>query len=193
MLVRFPDVFPLKPCRYHEVTGAGSYSFAAICCGLVSSRVLWFAEGWVPEVLNPNGLQAYCDPHQLLVGKCGNAADVLAATEEALRSGAVPLVVAELTKPLTLTSGRRLQLAAEAGASTGLMIVQEGMGSNATQTRWRVSPRYSADVSTLMQWELIKNKAGTCGDWRIDWNDEAHRISVVSEPVQRANSAHEAY
>lgn len=193
MPVRFSDVFPLKPCRYHEVTGAGSYSFAAICCGIASGRVLWFVEGWVSEVVNPIGLHSYCDPHRVLIGKCSSAVDVLAASEEALRSSSVSLVIAELTKPLTLTAGRRLQLAAEAGSSTGLMIVRDGMGSNATQTRWHISPTYSPDDSTRMQWELNKNKSGTNGSWGIRWNDEARRISVVSEPVQRMLSAHKAY
>ena len=144
------------------------------------------------EVLNPIGLQTYCDPDRILIGKCGNAVDVLAMTEEALRSGAVSLVIAELTKPLTLTAGRRLQLAAEAGSSTGLMIVRNGMGSNATQTRWCITPTYSPDDSTRMKWELKKNKSGTLRDWRVLWNDEAHRISVVSEPVQRTQPTHKA-
>ena len=109
---------------------------------------LWFVERWVREGINPMGLQRYCDPHRVLIGKCNDAADVLAATEEALRSGVVSLVIAELTQPLSLTAGRRLQLAAEAGAATGLMIVRDGMGSNATQTRWQVSPVFSPDDST---------------------------------------------
>ena len=193
MPICLSDIYPLKSGRYHEVTGAGSYSFAAICCGVTSGTVLWFVEGWMSEVVNPIGLQCYCDPQRLLIGKCSNAADVLAVAEEALRSSSSSLVVAELTKPLTLTAGRRLQLAAEAGSSTGLMIVREDMGSNATQTRWRISPTYSPDDSTHMQWELIKNKSGTVGSWRIRWNDEARRISVVSEPVQRTQYAHKAH
>ncbi|MCX7560294.1 hypothetical protein OS190_12010 [Sulfitobacter sp. F26204] len=145
----------------------------------------WFVESWVTEVVNPLGLQMYCDPHQVLIGKCNSSTDVLAATEEALRSGVISLVIAELTKPLTLTAGRRLQLAAEVGGSTGLMIVSDGMGSNATQTRWHVSPVFSSDDSTQMRWSLIKNKSGTNGYWDIRWDETACRISVVSEPVQR--------
>ena len=125
MSIRFSNVFPLKSSRYHEVTGASAYSFASICCGNTAGTTIWFVEDWMPEAVNPLGLQIHCDPHQVLVGKCSNSTDVLAATEEALRSGVISLVIAELTKPLSLTAGRRLQLAAEVGGSTGLMIVND--------------------------------------------------------------------
>ncbi|WP_178390791.1 hypothetical protein [Rhodovulum sulfidophilum] len=61
-------------------------------------------------------------------------------TEEARRSGTVPLVVTELTKPLGLTPGRRLQLAARDGNATALSIIAEGAGSNAAETRWGNPP-----------------------------------------------------
>lgn len=192
MHVRFQDIFPLKPRRYHEVTGAGAYSFASICCGATAGMAIWFVEGWMHESVNPLGLQAHCDPHQVLIGKCNNVADVLAASEEALRSGVMPLVIAELTQPLSLTAGRRLQLAAEAGGSTGLMIVREGMGSNATQTRWQISPIYHANDSTRMRWSLIKNKSGTCMDWEVRWDEAARHIFVVSQPAQREGVAQAA-
>ena len=189
MLVRFSDVFPLKPPRYHEVTGAGVYGFASVCCGNTRNAVIWLSEGWMHEVVTPLGLQTHCDPHQILIGKCSNSTDVLAATEEALRSGVVSLVIAELTKPLSLTAGRRLQLAAEVGGSTGLMIVKDGLGSNATQTRWDVSPVYSSDDSTQMRWSLNKNKSGTNSSWDVRWDETARRIFVVPQHVQRTDIA----
>lgn len=192
MPIQLSDVFPLKSSRYHEVTGAGAYSFASICCGKAAGNAIWFLEGRMHEVVNPLGLQAHCDPHQVLVGKCSNPTDVLAVTEDALRSGVVSLVIAELTKPLSLTAGRRLQLAAEAGGSTGLIIVSDGMGSNATQTRWHVSPVYSSGDSTQMRWSLIKNKSGTCENWEVRWDEAARRIFVVSEHVQRSGIAQAA-
>ena len=175
MPVRLSDVFPLVSARYHEVTGTGAFSFASICCGTTTGMTLWFVERWVREGINPMGLQRYCDPHRVLIGKCNDAADVLAATE-----------------PLSLTAGRRLQLAAEAGAATGLMIVRDGMGSNATQTRWQVSPVFSPDDSTQMRWSLNKNKSGTKMNWDIRWDEKARRVSVVSEDVQRIGSSQAA-
>jgi protein ImuA len=189
---RFSDLFPLKPSRYLEVTGPSAHTFASVCCGNTTGVAIWFVEAWITEMVTPLGLQTHCDPHQVLIGKCSTPIDVLAATEEALRSGVVSLVIAELTKPLSLTAGRRLQLAAEAGRATGLMIVGDGMGSNATQTRWHVSPTFSPDDSTQMRWSLIKNKSGTIADWEVRWNEKTRRIFVVPQHVQRTGVAQAA-
>jgi protein ImuA len=115
--------------------------------------------------------------------------DMLAVAEEALRSGSVSLVVMELSKPLGLTAGRRLQLAAEAGKSTALSIIPEGMGSNAAETRWQCAPVFDVRDSTLQHWKLIKNKSGTLGSWDVRWDAQARHINVVSEVAQREGSA----
>jgi protein ImuA len=61
------------------------------------------------------------------------------------------------------------------------MIIPQGMGSNAAQTRWDVRPKFSEQTDTLMQWSLLKNKSGTVASWDILWNDETHHISVVPQ------------
>ena len=48
--------------------------------------------------------------------------DLLWCVEEALRSAPIALVIAEPEKPLSLTAGRRLQLAAEAGRKGGQSV-----------------------------------------------------------------------
>lgn len=179
MLLRFSDIFPLKRGRAHEVTGPSAPVFAGISVGLSRMPAFWFVEDWMHETLNPMGLIPYCDPHHILIGKCPTPTDVLAATEEALRSGVVPYVIAEISKPLTLKAGRRLQLAAGQGRATGIMIIPQGMGSNAAQTRWDARPKFSTPNDTLMQWSLVKNKSGTVASWDVRWNEETHHISVV--------------
>jgi protein ImuA len=178
---RFSDIFPLKQGRTHEVYGPCAYAFAGITIGLSRSPAFWFVEDWMPDMVHPVGLIPYCDPHLVLIGRCPTAMDVLAAVEEALRSGVVSFVVAEVTKPLTLKAGRRLQLAADAGKATGLMIIPNGMGSNATHTRWEVQPKFSDAHDALMQWSVVKNKSGTLASWDICWNEETHRLCVVSK------------
>ena len=177
----FHDVFPLRSGRAHEVMGAGATGFAAIACGLNPGPALWIVEAWSGERLNPLGLAEFCDPAKLLLARVKDMAEALAAAEEALRSGAVATVVAEVSGAVSLTAGRRLQLAAEAGKATGLLLVSEGHGSNATETRWRCSPAFDARDSTLQRWELIKNKRGTLTAWTLRWDAQAHRIIVVSE------------
>lgn len=174
------DIFPPRPKRSHEIFGPGSDVFAAIVCGLSNRPVIWLSEKYKSETLNPNGFAEFCDPKNLLIAKTGNQTDTLASAEESLRSGAVAVVVAELSKPLSLTAGRRLQLAAQAGKSTGLFIISEDMGSNAAETRWHCRPVDDDQDSTLQRWDLIKNKKGTLGNWNVLWNAEKRRVIVVS-------------
>lgn len=178
---QFDTLFPLRVGRVHEVSGPGATGFAAILAGKSDQDVLWVTQHRAATQLNPAGLMTFCDPARILTAACKDQADALAVTEEALRSGAVALVVVEISKPLSLTAGRRLQLAAQAGQVTGLCLIPEGMGSNAAETRWHCAPLFEANTdSTLMRWEIIKNKTGTNGAWDVRWVHEAHRFDVVS-------------
>ncbi|WP_417672582.1 ImuA family protein [Pseudodonghicola sp.] len=186
---RFPNpAFPLKANRVHEVCGPAATAFAGVCCAQGSGPILWITESWRGEALNPLGLTAFTDPRRLLMVRAKDQADTLASAEEALRAGAVDLVVIELSKPLSLTAGRRLQLAAEAGQTRGLCLIPEGMGSNAAETRWQAAPLFDPEEaadSTLMRWSLIKNKSGTLEAWDVRWNHAARRLDVVSPTGQR--------
>ncbi|WP_313137261.1 ImuA family protein [Paracoccus jeotgali] len=174
--------FPLRPARVHEVFGAAAPAFAAICAAGGSGPVLWVRESWLPETLHPSGLAMFLDPDRLIIASSADQTDSLAVAEEALRDGAVGLVVIEITRPVNLREGRRLQLAAAAGRSTGLCLIREGMGSNAAETRWHAIPVFDPahEDSTLMRWEITKNKSGTVGAWNVVWNWQANRIDVVS-------------
>ena len=183
--------FPLRSSRVHEVCGPGSVAFAALAARRLLP-VLWVREAWLPEALNPLGLAPFLDPAGLLIAQAKNQADSLAVAEEALKDGAVAFVVVEITRPLDLREGRRLQLAAKAGSSTGLCLIPEGMGSPATETRWHCAPVFDpaeTTDSTLMRWEIIKNKSGTLGAWHVRWNRAAHRLDVVSPVGERPGPA----
>lgn len=191
MSFEFGSTFPLRAGRVHEVCGPGSAGFAAITCARMEGHLFWLREGWREERLNPVGLARFVDPHRLLVAEARNQVDVLASAEEALRDGSVGFVILELSQPLGLTEGRRLQLAAKAGKSTGLCLIPEGMGSNAAETRWHATPLYDpkGGDSTLMRWSLIKNKSGTLGAWDVRWDHATRRLSVVSPVGKRPGSA----
>ena len=183
------DIFPPKAGRVHEACGAGAFGFAAALAAAGSGPVMWVAEGWRHEVVNPVGFSAFADPARLFMARAGSPDEALAVAEEALRDGAVPLVVIEVGRALSLKAGRRLQLAAKAGRSRGLCLISEEMGSNAAETRWRCTPVFDGDGagghSTLQRWELIKNKAGTCGAWNVRWDAAARRLDVVPPAGQR--------
>ncbi|PLW75740.1 ImuA family protein [Cohaesibacter celericrescens] len=201
----FANSYPLKAGRAHEVTGHGSTAFAAIACGIGSksgSRInharpaLWLTQGWRSDQLNPVGLSVFCDPHRMLLARVADQKNMLACAEEALRSGAVSTVVVEVGQALSFTAGRRLQLAAEMGGATGLLLIGEDMGNNAAESRWHCAPLFRQAVpglassdSTLQRWQIIKNKSGTIGYWDIIWDAETRRVIVVSEAGERPHYA----
>lgn len=123
---------------------------------------------------------------RLLIATPANETDLLWATEEALRAG-IKLVIAEPEKPLSLTAGRRLQLAAEAGGGTGLMLIRAGAGSPAVETRWQCDP--VPGDSTRHRWNLIKNKSGTNGTWIIDTDGTSAAFDMVCATRQRSGPA----
>lgn len=179
---------PLRPCRVHEVGGPAAAGFAVRVAAGVAGHVLWVAPAWLPEQIDPLGFEGL-DPARVLLARTASPTDTLAVAEEALRDGSVALVVAQVTAPLSLTAGRRLQLAAAEGRATGLCLIPEGMGSNAAETRWHAAPVFDAEDSTLQCWSLIKNKSGTTGRWNVRWDAQARRVAVVSPAGQRPGGA----
>ncbi len=182
MQLDFTTIFPLRRGRVHEAFGPAAAAFGAIVARVTQGHVLWIREEWAHEMINPVGLAPLLDPGQLLVACAASQSDILAVAEEALRDGALACVVIDITRPLNLREGRRLQLAAKAGGTTGLCLIPEGMGSNAAETRWRAQPVFDPREgdSTLMQWEIKKNKSGTIGAWNVRWSQKTHCVHVVS-------------
>lgn len=179
--------FPLIPARVHEASGPGATAFAVMLSAQSHGQVLWIAESWLPEALSPAGLSGILDPARLILARTKDQTDSLAVAEEAMKDGAIPFVIIEITRPLDLREGRRLQLAARAGQATGLCLIPEGMGSNAAETRWLCHPVHDPEKpdSTRMSWQLIKNKRGTTGVWHVRWDASTHRIDVVSPVALR--------
>ncbi|WP_244629637.1 ImuA family protein [Martelella limonii] len=179
-------MFPLRRGRVHDATGPGATVFAAALSGVTGGTVLWIRQAWFAEEINPVALSAFFDPRDIILARTADQTETLAAAEEGLRSGAVGLVVMEMDKPVELTPGRRLQLAAETGRSIGLSLHPEGAGNQAATTRWLCRPVFSASDSTLQNWSIIKNKTGTTNSWAVRWDETARRIHVVCETPERA-------
>lgn len=187
--------YPLKHARVHEVCGPGSVAFASVLMARLEGKLLWVRAAHSSEYPNPLGLAAFIDPARLLVANASAQADRLAVAEEALRDGSLCLVVIDIEKPLNLTAGRRLQIAAKTGGTTGLCLIPDGMGSLAAETRWHCTPIWDpananaktkgnanakGGDSTLARWSLIKNKSGTNGSWYVQWDLTARCLTVVS-------------
>lgn len=181
--------FELHPRRVHEAEGRGRRAFALFQAMRHPGPLVWILPGHIPELPMLRGLPRGVGERLHLFRPHGET-DLLWCIEEALRAAPVSLVIAEPEKPMSLTVGRRLQLAAEAGRTTGLMLIRQGAGSNVTETRWRCEPLAStAADSTLHQWDLNKNKKGTVGSWVVNWNGASAAVHMVSEAPQRHEPA----
>ncbi len=128
-----PDGPGLALGRAHEACGPAAIVFAALAAGRTLGPVLWIRPARGAGALNPEGLARFFDPARLVIASADRPADILWTAEEALRSGAAPLVVAEPAEPPALTPLRRLQLAAEAGGEAARRLaaapLAEGAGS----------------------------------------------------------------
>lgn len=169
--------------RVHEALGPAASGFALIqAVRQTAGPVLWIRPANQPAVVMPDGLVDILSPARLLLAQTTQESDSLAIAEEALKDGAIPFVIIQTTKPLNLREGRRLRLAARAGGTTGLCLIGEGQGSNAAETRWHCASVFEAGIpdSTLMRWEITKNKTGTLRVWHVRWDRQAHRLDMVS-------------
>lgn len=183
------DPFALYPRRVHEAEGRGRRTFAFFQATRHSGPLVWILPAHAPELPMLRGLPEGVGDRLYLL-RPSSEADLLWCVEEALRSAPIALVIAEPEKPLSLTAGRRLQLAAEAGRTTGLMLTRQDAGSNATETRWLCEPKAGPKPdSTLHAWSLTKNKKGTFGDWTVDWNGASALVHMVSEARERCEPA----
>lgn len=179
------DPFALRHNRVHEAEGRGRRAFALFQAARHPGPLVWILPAHVPEMPMLRGLPQGVGERLHLLRPAGEP-DLLWCAEEALRAAPVGLVIVEPEQSLSLIAGRRLQLAAAAGGTTGLMLIRQDAGSNAAETRWQCEPSAAtAAHSTLHRWCLIKNKKGTLGNWALNWNGTSDTFHMVSEARER--------
>jgi protein ImuA len=140
----------LQRGRVHELCGPSRLMLAARIMARTQGPVVWIRPGWGAERLNAAGLQPLADPSRLILIQAPRDESLLWAAEESLRSGAAPLVIAELLSPPALTPTRRLHLAAETGAEAarrdnatpplGLILLPGTGGAQGVESRWHLAP-----------------------------------------------------
>lgn len=161
----------LATARAHEVCGLSRRYFALLSAAACRGPVFWIAPAWCRVRPNPPGFSRWLDPGRLTFISPERAEDVLWTVEEVLRSGAVPLVVADLPGPPGLTPVRRLHLAAETGAEKGcapvaLLMTPQGAAPG-VESRWSLSP---ACDPARDAWRIERLRARTQPrkTWEID-------------------------
>lgn len=184
--LRLFDRLDLPLARLHEGCGPARHSFAMLVAGALRGPVLWIAPAWLPDRLNPEGMSALTGgangPEQFLFATPARREDLLWCMEEALRSGAVPLVVADLPDPPGLTPVRRLHLAAETGAARGphrplgLILTPAEGGAPGVETRWHMAPAHELHTN---HWRLERRRARTAplAAWSLSGHPGAWRLT----------------
>lgn len=136
----------------HEVAGGGNGAidgaaaalFAAGIAARTKGQVLWCITR--PDLFAPGLAQAGLPTDRVIYVEAGDDKVVLACMEEGLRHGGLGAVVGDIAR-VSMTTSRRLQLAAEETGSIGIALrrwrrqtdaVDFGQPTAAT-TRWRVS------------------------------------------------------
>ena len=200
----------------HEIGAADTSAAAAGFCALMLARLAEHngVVAWCRRSggLHGPGLAAFgLDPARLIIVRARNDTDVFWAMEEGLRNAALVAMVGETYK-VTLSALRRLQLAAENGGVTALLLRPLRAATVATPaiTRWRVGVAANkmaigSDLNDFVRprWrvELQKCKSGSSGlgaasppagnpglplTWLLEWRDETGDFPVASELRHRS-------
>jgi protein ImuA len=190
----------LSRAAIHEVLGEDTGSCTAFCGHLLSragGQAAWIEPPRSDDLPWPPGLALFgLDPACLLLIDAAGE-DALWAAEQALRSPALAAVVAVLPR-LDLAAARRLQLAAEAGGTLGLLLCpREAQRSEArpaptaARTRWRVSPLPGRDGAphrlgaTRWRLDLLLARGGRPARWDVTW-DEGRKTLIVDHSSSQA-------
>ena len=189
----------------HEILASETGCCTAFCgylLGRAGGPAAWIAPPRAAGLPWPHGLAALgLDPAGLiLLDATGD--DALWAAEQALRSPALAAVAAVLPR-LDLASARRLQLAAEAGGTLGLLLRpeearpeearphearlhQDRVGPTAARTRWRVSSLPGAGAAPhrlgAARWRLslLLARGGRPACWDVTW-DNGRKALILDE------------
>jgi len=155
------------------------------------SPVIWIVSRF--DLFAPGLQQAGLPPEQLLQVEARKDEDALAVMEDALRHGGAGAVVGEITR-VSMTATRRLQLAAEEGATMALLLrrwrkpgVDPLMEPSAAVTRWRIGCVPSAALPVMgigrPRWRvsLVRQRGGEPHDWILEGCDAQGRLAVPAE------------
>ncbi|MGY6694630.1 MAG: hypothetical protein ACXIUW_01215 [Roseinatronobacter sp.] len=186
------DVLQLQSGRAHEFCGPARRVLAAWMMASLpaAAPVIWIRTRARAEHLYPPGLRNWASPEGLITLTPRREAEALACAEEALRSGAVALVVVELTAPPALTPTRRLHLAAETGLARrrvhtkdgplfGIILTPETGGAPGVESRWHMSPRPSPqtpmNVAPAWRLERLRARMAPNACWHVNEQLQAWR------------------
>lgn len=192
----------------HEVAGGGNGAIHGAASALFTAGVAARTAGQVLWCVNRGDLfapaleQAGLSSNRVVYVEAGDEKAVLGAFEEGLRHWGFGAVVGEVAK-LSMTSSRRLQLAAEESGTLGLAIRRWRRETEAADfgqptaaiTRWWVTALPSSALAVAgvgrPRWfiELIRCKGGECADFEMEACDATGRLALPADLAYRSFEA----
>ncbi|WP_121062093.1 hypothetical protein [Chachezhania antarctica] len=199
----------LAATRMHEACGPARRSFAVWLAGRLTGPVIWIRPTWSADRLHAPGIADFAEPARFVFIAPGRKDDLLWCAEEALRTGAAPLVVADLPEPPPLTPVRRLHLAAAAGGEAlsalrkgaprstpramrgapadlpgplGLLLCPGEGGAQGIETRWHMAPAHTDALSCTWTLERRRARALPPRRWTV------HQTMPGESPVLRPSN-----
>ena len=189
----------------HEVAGGGNAAidgaaaalFAAGIAARTKGRILWCVTR--QDLFAPALAQVGLATDRVIYVDACDEKSLLACFEEGVRHGGLGAVVAEVAR-LSMTSSRRLSLAAQASGSIAIAVrrwrrqteAADFGQPTASATRWRVSTLPSTPLPVpgvgRTRWllELIRCRAGESADFVVDACDVQGRLALPADLANRS-------
>jgi protein ImuA len=137
----------------------------------------------------------------VIYAECRSDEEVLAVMEEGLRHRGLAAVVGEVGRA-QMASTRRLQLAAEEGGTTALMLKRWKRSGedplalpSAAVTRWRIAPAPSSPLPVdgigRPRWQLalVRQRGGEAHEWMMESCDAKGRLALPAQLRDRPPAA----
>ena len=138
---------------------------------------------------------------RLLTATLHKPAAILWTLEEALKSGALAGVIADVGSSPDLTAVRRLMLAANEGQTPALLLFPAPPhGATSARTRWIVAAQPSAPPpfdekapgAPAWQVHLVRCRGGTPEQWLVEWSHATHRFALAAAICDRTAASGDA-
>ena len=158
--------------RVHEACGPNRRSLAMMIAQKMEGPVFWVTPEWNTDHLHADGMISFINPGRMTFITPKRTEDILWTVEEVLRSGAVPLVIADLSGLPALTPVRRLHLAAETGLiegtspPLGLLLTPGNGGAPGVESRWHLAARHQG-TDDIWQLNRIRSRSAPPSSWRL--------------------------
>jgi hypothetical protein len=176
----------------HEIYGPAAVALTSMITSFTTGKIIWIRSKSQQKQLNPHGIFYINDNLNNYINIFSEPKYLLWTLEQAARSNASSVVIAELPRSPNFVSSRRLQLIAR---EQGTLVIalpnnDRNITPSAAETRLRATsiPK-SIREAPRFHIDLFKNKNGTNFNWEMEWHDPKDRFRMVSQYSNRSNCA----